>query len=266
MNLLKSLSISTCTVLTLLCSSEIRAEEVIRLSMGTTPMANIFSKIQEPFEKTTGIKIVYVQKDPKGHGSDLVFKDVDSGSAEGGAGGTSWQNWLEIIADKKIQAMHMDEIKTRVIGRDRIQILTYTKGPTKLSEQEIKDIFLGQVTNFKQIGGEDKNVVIFLSPKQVATQAFFESTFLHAKISSKNVKFLEDTQSIHEMAKVIAETPGAIGFGPMNAISNAVNVPKHQIIGRPITFIFRSKGRAPDKIEKLLAFIKDHGKEHGLLD
>ncbi len=42
-------------------------------------MVNIMEKIGPAFEKQTGIKIVYVNKDPKGQGGDFVFKDVDSG-------------------------------------------------------------------------------------------------------------------------------------------------------------------------------------------
>lgn len=240
------------------------AAESILFTAGVAAQSNVMSKIAEPFEKATGIKIVFMNKDKQGVGGDQVFKDVDSGVSEAGASGASWDSWLNLMKERGYQAQHLDEFKNRVIGRDRIQFMTYKKGgPSNLTEEQIIGILTGQFTNWKQVGGEDRGIVLIFSPKQPLTEKFIVDRVLKGKsVATENARRLAAETQISDMVHEVAVSPGAFGFGPINSVTAEVNIPAQPVIGRPITFIWR--GQPSEKLNKLFNFIQTEGPKYGV--
>lgn len=244
--------------LALTSATAARAAEELKIIVGVSAMDNIFNKIREPFEKSTGVKLVFLGKE-KGNGSDEVMRDVDQGLADCGAGGIHWDGWLQLMRDENYAVKSLADIKYRVIGRDRIQIMTDKSGPKKLSLDEIKGLLSGKVRNWKEIGGADLPVKIVLTSTQPATQKFLEERVIEGKLKTEGAKVTSDSGA---MIKAIAATPGSIGFGPIDLVDSTINVPEHPTMGRPITFIW--KGKPTGKITRLLDFIHDHGKQYGV--
>jgi phosphate transport system substrate-binding protein len=260
---MRFLKVST-ILIGLLASLSSFAGEELKFSGGVSAMGNIMAKIEKPFQEKTGIKIVYTQADPKGVGGDAVLKEVDSGKAEVGASGAVWDDWLKLMAEKNYKIQHQDEFKTRVLGTDRIQFMTYKKGPKKLTSDQIKDLLTGAVTNWKQVGGEDKPVLLVLSSKQPNTEKFLNERFLKdKKVKQEGAMKLDDSKDITAMTATIASTPGAFGFGPVNSVTEAVNVPDQPVVGRPITFIWR--GKPSKNAQALFDFISKEGKNFGVM-
>ena len=250
------------TVVSTMCLRSFAAEE-LKFSSGVSPMANILSLVTAPFEKETGIKIVYMNKDPKGIGGDQVFKDVDSGLAEAGAGGAVWEDWLKLMDEKKYTIQHLKDFKSRVLGKDRIQFMTYKDGPKKLSQEQIEGLLTGAITNWKQAGGADVPVQVFLSTKQPNTEKFLNERVLKGgkKVKQEGAKVID--ADITEMVRQVGSTKGGFGFGPINVVTAEVNLPEQPVIGRPITFIWRG---APSKnLQSLFDFITKKGKDFGVV-
>lgn len=247
----------------LLLSHFAHSSEALKLSIGTTPMANIFKKIERSFEQDTGIKIHYVGKDPNGHGADQVFKDVDQDLAVAGAGGLPWPKWLELMKEKNyVVHSPLDSFKHQVIGMDRIQIFTFKGGPEKLTDRQIAALLSGKITNWKEVSTASHPVKVILSPKQPATGKFIEDTVMGGLSITRNAEMLEPASDIPALVRKVGSTPGAIGFGPLNAVNDLVNVPIQPVVGRPIVLIF--KGQPKSELLQLIKYIREKGQEHGV--
>jgi PBP superfamily domain len=219
------------SVLILCDSNSASAGEEIKLSLGVSPLNNIFIKIKEPFEKETGIKLEYVFKDPKGLGADQVMKDVDSKLAEAGAGGIGFEDWKELMKEKNYIIKNVADMKFKVIGRDRIQFFTHIDGPKALTIHQLRDILIGKVKNFKEVGGPDQAITLVYSPKQPATEKFIKKNFLGGKDLEHggNSVLLPETSVTADLVKKVATTPGGFAFGPIDLIDATVQVPKHEV-------------------------------------
>lgn len=240
------------------------AAEELKISGGVSAVTNVFSKVTTAFEKKSGIKVIYTNKDPKGMGGDAVFKEVDGGTAEAGASGAVWEDWQKMMKEKGYEAKNGDKLKSRVFGRDRIQFMTYKGGPKKLSEDQIKGILTGKVKNWKEVGGEDQAITLVLSEDQPSTGKFLEERYLGGdKITKENVKTVTKAQGISEMTKVIASTKGSIGYGPVNLVDKSVNVPEYPVVGRPLTMIW--VGEPSKNLLKFFDFIEKEGPKLGVV-
>src|SRR4051812_22626391 len=66
----------------------------IRLWISTSVNQNILSKVKEPFEKKTGIKIISVG-DSTNTPATLYFKDVLDGKADAATTSVDFEDWVE---------------------------------------------------------------------------------------------------------------------------------------------------------------------------
>jgi phosphate transport system substrate-binding protein len=245
-----------------MASSAMAAEE-LKLSIGVAPMANVFAKIKAPFEQKTGILLTWVQPDPKGAIGDQVFKDVDSGLAEGGAATGTWDDWLKQMREKGYEPHELASLRNRVVGKDIVRFMTYPGGPAELNIEQLVGIVSGKYKNWKQVGGEDRPIVLLISAAQPNTDSFIEGRLLKGeKIHRSDAKIIPATGGAPALVKEIAKTPGAIGYASVNFVDPIVNTPKQPTIGRPITFMWR--GQPPKKMLSLFDFIDNQGRKYGL--
>ncbi|MCM2278674.1 MAG: hypothetical protein NDJ89_11425 [Oligoflexia bacterium] len=251
------------TALSLLFASTTNttAAEDLRLSIAVAPMKNIFSKIREPLERETGIRVVDVNGTWQGVSADRVLLDVDNGTAEAGAGGLDWSNWVEFMQEKGLKVKNLKDMRYRVIGRDRTQIVTHKAvGVTHLSDSDLAKLLSGEVRNWKEVGGKDLPVVTIFSKVQMVMAPYLEKIILGGKPIRKEGTIYTDT--IPTLLKAISATPGAIGWVPLAAVTEDVAAPKHSTMGRPLILVV--KGRYTPKIERLLKFIETEGPKYGV--
>src|SRR5262249_4192633 len=103
----------------------------------------------DPFEKSSGIKITEVHAN--GMPADSVVKSVDSGSAELGLIGNSWDVTSQLLSEKKVSVQNLNRLQSQEIGQAKLVIVTYKGGPKALTKSQIKAAFTGKVTNWKEL-------------------------------------------------------------------------------------------------------------------
>lgn len=254
---------SICSFVVLSSTSALAADNTLRVCMGIAAIANIFSKVSEPFEKATGIKIVGTQANAAGAGSDEMFRQIDGGETDIAVAPVTFEAWLQVMKEKSYVIKNPDEIKYRVIGRDLIQFITYPGGPGKLSREQLERVLLGKAKSWKDVGGEDVRVTLVLITSQPATQKFLEEHFLKKqKMNVEKTVLLPESARLGDLIAKVAGTKGAIAFTARSAVTSAVNAPAHDDIGRPMTLIY--KGKPSDKMEKFLSFLKAEGPALGV--
>jgi phosphate transport system substrate-binding protein len=127
----------------------------------------------------------------------------------------------------------------------------------QLSKDQLKGIFTGAVKNWKEVGGPDKPVAVFLGTKIPGTQSVFQKQVMDGADYLKDAK--EGTTAEDLKAKVAA-TAGSVCLGPVSIVDGSVNAPEIPEIGRPITLI--TKGEPSPAIVKMLDYIRGEGKKY----
>ena len=100
------------------------------------------------------------------------------------------------------------------VGIEGIVIYVHDSSPVnELSLAQVRSIYLGEITNWKQIGGHDQRILLFGGESHTGVIPYFEEYVLHGSepfgYSGKN--------STKELLDTIAQTPNAMGFGSVGS-------------------------------------------------
>lgn len=75
---------------------------------------------------------------------------------------------------------------------------------------DLRRIYVGQVTNWSQLGGSSEPIIVFSRDSNSGTYGFFQQNVLKNQNWGKSVRFLPSTS---EEAREVARTPGGIAYG-----------------------------------------------------
>jgi phosphate transport system substrate-binding protein len=226
--------------------------EELRIGGGAAPMNNIFLKIQKQFEKATGIKLIL-----KEDGPDVALIQLDQGKLDMATGGVKPDALYELVAKKNYTLKNRDSFKSRVIGRDRIQVYTHSEINVKnLTPSQLKDLFTGKITNWKELNGPDVKVKVILGSKTPGMQKYFQETVMDNQHYAPGDDHFEAGDG-GEVQDKIAATPGGIGLGAMTRENKSVGQPSIPVIGRPVYAI--TVGAPSPAANKLFDFIQNEG-------
>lgn len=126
-------------------------------------------------------------------------------------------------ASRKIKQEEVDEAKSNgvdpvefVIARDAIAVIVNPENPVnELTLQQISDIYSGRITNWKEVGGEDRPIVKLSRETNSGTHVYFLETVLRLGNKDDKTLFSMDTLLLPSSEGIIAEVrenPNAIGY------------------------------------------------------
>lgn len=143
-----------------------------------------------------------VQVDVQSGGSSRGIADVRSGVADIG------------LVSRALKADETD-LQAYTIAIDGISIILHATNPvTQLSDAQIKAIYTGQITRWKDVGGQDAPIVVVNKAEGRSTLELFLAYFgLKNREIKAQVIVAENQQDI----KTIAGNPFAIGYVSIGA-------------------------------------------------
>ena len=101
----------------------------------------------------------------------------------------------------------VDEI---IVAYDALAVVVHPSNPVKqLTRQQLEDIFRGKITNWKQVGGDDRKIVVYSRETSSGTYEFFKESVL------KNKNYMSSSLSMPATGAIIqsvSQTKGAIGY------------------------------------------------------
>ncbi|GAM08649.1 phosphate-binding protein PstS [Geobacter sp. OR-1] len=235
-----------CCVSMLFISSPLLAEE-LKIGAGAAPTENVLKPSKSAFEKATGINLTILASGPK-----QAFIDLDRGSVDAAAAGLSMDDWLALLKKEGVTISDPTTYQAVVIGKDRVIVIVHKDNPvTKLSKEQLTDIFSGKINNWKDVGGKDAPILVVWGGLTQGTNSMFVK---HIMAGAKPTTDVITATTAEDIRQNIAANPEAIGIGPQAIVNATVRSPETPEVARPITLI--TKGAPSPKVKKLLDFLQ----------
>ena len=170
---------------------------------GSTSMEAVIGALAEDYQAKTGTTVTY---DPTGSGSGISA--VSEGRCDIG------------LASRGLK----DEEKSNglvgtTLALDGIAIIVNTANPVSdLSLEQIAKIYTGEITNWKDVGGADGEIVLIGREAGSGTRDGFESI-----TDTKDAcKYRQELTSTGDVIATVSQNPNAIGYASLSAVKDSI--------------------------------------------
>ena len=171
---------------------------------GSTSMEKVIGALGESFmEANSGTTFTY---NPTGSGSGI--QAVSEGRCDIGLSSRALKD------DEKASGL-----KETVVALDGIAIIVSPENPVKdLSLEQIAKIYTGEITTWKDVGGEDAEIVLIGREAGSGTRDGFESI-----TETKDAcQYRQELTSTGDVITTVSQNPNAIGYASLAAIKDSV--------------------------------------------
>ena len=115
---------------------------------------------------------------------------------------------MKMAAEKNISPMEF------VVARDGIAVVVNPANPlNEATIDQIGKIYVGQITNWKQLGGPDQDIVILSRESSSGTYVFFQEHVLKKQDYTPNARLMPATSSIIQTVEADKWAIGYVGLG-----------------------------------------------------
>lgn len=112
------------------------------------------------------------------------------------------------------------EVKEYVVGYDALAVAVHPDNPVKaLSLAQLKDIFTGKITNWKDVGGNEAEILVYTRDSSSGTYEFFKEHVLENEEFAAGAR---KTASNAAMVNSIAQEETAIGYCGLAFVNSSV--------------------------------------------
>jgi phosphate transport system substrate-binding protein len=155
-------------------------------------------------------------------------------SVTGGGSGTGIAALLNKTTDianasRQMQAVEIQQAKKNgfepvefVVARDAIAVAVNPANPvSRLTFQQISDIYSGKINNWSQVGGQDRPIVRLSREVNSGTHVYFRDTVIRQGDPNNKTFFAADTLLLPSSEGIVAElrqNPNAIGYDGLGYI------------------------------------------------
>ena len=101
-------------------------------------------------------------------------------------------------------------VEELTVAFDALAVIVHPSNPvSRLTREQLEGIFRGKITNWKQVGGEDRQIVVYSRETSSGTYEFFKESVLKHRNYMPAVLSMPATGAIIQS---VSQTPGAIGY------------------------------------------------------
>lgn len=217
---------------------------------GSSSMEKVIGSLGEAFQMETGIQFTY---NPTGSSSGI-------------------QAVLEGRSDIGLSSRYLKEeekangLKEKVLAYDGIAIIVHPNNPIdNLDLDTLYKIFTGEITNWKEIGGEDKDIVLIGREAGSGTRDGFESITKTKELC----QYRQVLSSTGDVITTVSNNSNAIGYASIASLKDNVKVLSingiqvsatsikdgSYLIQRPFVLVVKSDTQLSDEAQKFYDFI-----------
>lgn len=145
-----------------------------------------------------------------GGGSGVGATSVIGGTADIGM----------LSRDLKASEKEGNTLKEFVVGKDGIALVGHPSNTVAdLSLEQVKAIYQGTITNWKEVGGADLEIVLIGRDSSSGTREFFTEFVLNKEDAAKEMQELNSNGAV---AQAVSITPGAIGYVSLEYVDDSL--------------------------------------------
>jgi phosphate transport system substrate-binding protein len=224
--------------------------EEIRIGGGGAALDGVIKPVKEAFEQSSGITIKL------NYSNDILsYKNLQANSVDASTFGGNFDDFAKLLQKNSIPFSQQSDFTVTQIGRARIHTIVHSSNPVKsLTKEQLKGIFTGKTTNWKEVGGLDAPILVVLSLTNSATNAAFQKA---VQDGEPLLKEYIDATSFKDITNKVATNPEAIAFGPLSLLDGTVKDVEIPGFFRPINLL--TKGAPSPAMKKLTDFIAAEG-------
>lgn len=169
--------------------------------VGSTSVQPVAEKLVEEYKITHPNANINVQ----GGGSSVGIKSVHEGSAEIGT------------SSKELDDNEKEGLKEYELGQDGIVLaVNRNNDVSDLTSAQLKDIFSGKITNWKEVGGNDSKIHVIVREEGSGTLDAFKSIVMgNTKIKSDAI-VQSSTEAVKQSVKQDENAIGFVSFAHMS--------------------------------------------------
>ena len=191
-------------------ASEASATEELSgtLSMnGSTSMEKVIKAVNGAFmEKNKGVTV------------NLNLTGSGTGIQEASEGKCDIGN-----SSRKLKDEEAEKLDATVVGLDGIALVVNPVNKLEdISLQDLAKVYSGEITNWKELGGDDKAIVVIGREDGPGTRDGFESIVM----GDKEPKYAQELESTGSVINAVATTDGAIGYASLANVDETVKALK----------------------------------------
>ncbi len=155
-------------------------------------------------------------------------------SVKGGGSSIGINAFINGVTDicassRKIKKSEIDKARSRgsvstetAVAMDGLAIIVNRSNPVNdLTMDELRRIYVGQITNWKQVGGSNEPIVVFSRDSNSGTYAFYQQVVLKNQNWGPSVRFMPSTS---EELREVSRNDGGIAYGGVAYYKNSTKV------------------------------------------
>lgn len=217
---------------------------------GSTSMEEVIGALGEAFEEEEEITVTY---NPTGSGSGI--KAVSEGRCDIGLSSR------ELKDEEKA-----DGLAETVLAYDGIAIIVNPENPVSdLDVETIAKIYTGEITNWKDAGGNDAEIVLIGREAGSGTRDGFESV----TGTEDKCRYRQELTSTGDVITTVSQNPDAIGYASLASIKDSVKVLKiggiapseetvkdgSYVVQRPFVLVTKEGEELPENAQKFFDYV-----------
>jgi len=217
---MKATAVAACLVFAVACfvpvlNAQEAAKNKIVVDGSTTvgPIAKAFAEYYMSMHR--GVNIT-VSESGSGNGAKSLINGV-----------CDVADMSRFMKDKEFKAAVDNNVfpVAHVVAVDGIAIIVHPSNPAKgLKVEQVRDIYMGKITNWKQVGGPDRKIIKISRDTNSGTYETFENLVMSKEKIAADAEYVGSNGAVRQRVQSTAAAVGYVGLGFVDRTVKALDM------------------------------------------